>query len=606
MDSEFDILKDLFRNQQTKKGSSCNVHNDSFVSFCKDCREPMCVKCLLIHARSNETHDVKSMNELKNTLDSQLTSVLDQMKKGLDSIDKFKLEEPRENELSGSRQKGIDRIQNLRETVIQMVNNYFDKAHSNWVSLFDDHFLISKQKEQLVSELNLLVKMFLKARAQFNSLDKSKSLGYDDLQEILSTLGGLKSREALDKRIQSFMTRIERASRIQKLPTLAINKSSLSTFLDELKKILDYDFEQSSDKLNSRALAIRTQDTLKAINSSLSPAKNERNIDGTRLIPVVAKNRRMMAFDLAANSFRELPLSEVHSIPQATQMIVAPNQPNRCFLIGGHFFKKASGKSFEFDFMTGEFKSLPTMPTARWLHRCAIWKTMLFAIGGVEGDKEIATNSVELMDIESGNWSALPPLRVPRHSHALCILESSEKGVKNEMKNSAHVYAFGGIGANKQYVELIERFDIERGSWVEFPLKSCVSMQLVGPLATQINDKEIVVFGGLKYRRPIDEKNMESPNGTVWGFNNQTFFIINVEDGFMTMSDHFALPFGLLSTGNQLFTHQKKIYFVANLNTHSTFPEVQNVDYSEETNPHKIVGSLAKEKLDIIDYILFR
>jgi hypothetical protein len=56
-------------------------------------------------------------------------------------------------------------------------------------------------------------------------------------------------------------------------------------------------------------------------------------------LPVIAKNRRMMVFDAALKNFKELMLSEVHSIPQGSQIVIPNKYPNKYFIVGGHLFK---------------------------------------------------------------------------------------------------------------------------------------------------------------------------------------------------------------------------------------------------------------------------
>ena len=99
-------------------------------------------------------------------------------------------------------------------------------------------------------------------------------------------------------------------------------------------------------------------------------------------------------FDLMQTTFKELMLSEIHSIPHGNQIVVSPSQFNQIFLIGGHFFKKASNKVFELDTSTSEFKEHDPMIQARWLHRTTAYKNFIFVSGGVVNDKEIAINSV--------------------------------------------------------------------------------------------------------------------------------------------------------------------------------------------------------------------
>lgn len=94
------------------------------------------------------------------------------------------------------------------------------------------------------------------------------------------------------------------------------------------------------------------------------------------------------------STFKELLLSEIHSIPHGNQIVISPSQFNRIFIIGGHFFKKPSGKIFELDTLTSEFKEHPKMINERWLHRATAYKNQLYVSGGVDNEKEIPINKV--------------------------------------------------------------------------------------------------------------------------------------------------------------------------------------------------------------------
>lgn len=94
------------------------------------------------------------------------------------------------------------------------------------------------------------------------------------------------------------------------------------------------------------------------------------------------------------SSFKELLLSEIHSIPHGNQIVISSSQFNRIFIVGGHFFKKASGKVFELDTLTSEFKEHPPMQNPRWLHRATAYKNQLYISGGVDNEKETPMNKV--------------------------------------------------------------------------------------------------------------------------------------------------------------------------------------------------------------------
>jgi hypothetical protein len=68
---EFVFFKDIIKEE--KEGPSfCEAHDDPFVSYCMTCKKPMCVKCLLAHAKKHELHQVKSLHELRNTLGNNI------------------------------------------------------------------------------------------------------------------------------------------------------------------------------------------------------------------------------------------------------------------------------------------------------------------------------------------------------------------------------------------------------------------------------------------------------------------------------------------------------------------------------------------------------
>ena len=51
-----------------------------------------------------------------------------------------------------------------------------------------------------------------------------------------------------------------------------------------------------------------------------------------------------------------------------------------------------------------------------------------------------------------------------RHSHCAVLFNKLDK---NRQETSTYIYVFGGIGTNNRYVNIIEKFDIERNSWTE-------------------------------------------------------------------------------------------------------------------------------------------
>ena len=85
-----------------------------------------------------------------------------------------------------------------------------------------------------------------------------------------------------------------------------------------------------------------------------------------------------------------------------------------------------------------------------------------------------------------------------RHSHTMILYQAFTSHLKTAKKN-AYLFIIGGIGANQEYINSIERFDIEKNLWQNFQIRNAVELNIVGPFSCQINDQEILIFGGSKY-----------------------------------------------------------------------------------------------------------
>ena len=66
-------------------------------------------------------------------------------------------------------------------------------------------------------------------------------------------------------------------------------------------------------------------------------------------------------------------------------------------------------------------------------------------------------------------------------------------------KKNAFLFVIGGIGDNSNYINTIEKYDIEKSVWSNFVLRNPVEMNMVGPFSCQINEQEIFLFGGYKF-----------------------------------------------------------------------------------------------------------
>ena len=76
-------------------------------------------------------------------------------------------------------------------------------------------------------------------------------------------------------------------------------------------------------------------------------------------------------------------------------------------------------------------------------------------IGGVATTKEQPITSCEKFDIKTNEWKEIAPLKVARHSHG-CVVHHKE----NKGQEPPTIYVFGGVGNKKNYVDVIEEYNI--------------------------------------------------------------------------------------------------------------------------------------------------
>ena len=510
-DQNFQFFEDIMKKNKNTP-SFCEAHNDPFVSYCMHCKKPMCVKCLLAHVKKYDLHSVKSLHEMQNLLGQNIGSIMDLLKTNVERLEKYRMNLSSNSKLNEMKQHGIDKLEALKDRIFNSINLFFLRMRSLWTKMFDESAEMSMQKDLIVKELNMMIKMFLKAKQNHSQMTEHKSntmVDFQELKDLLVLSSLLDSKNKIDSKVTAFLKRLDSTMKNKKYPELRINKMVLNEFHDNFKYLFDFSFDEQLSKANqNKNINLKMPDFYKMKNSRdlfSVPSKNSRNYqfgeflgNANNFIPIIARNRKLMVFDLMQTNFKELMLSEIHSIPHGNQIIICPVQFNRIFIMGGHFFKKASNKVFELDTQTSEFKEHDPMIQGRWLHRVVAYKNLIFVSGGVDNDKELPITSFEIFDVNRNEWRKGAEMLTARHSHSMILFETSTSHLKTAKKLS-FLFLIGGIGSNLEYNNQVERFDIEKNVWTIFHIRNPIQLNIVAPFACQINDQQIIIFGGHKY-----------------------------------------------------------------------------------------------------------
>lgn len=606
MEFRFEYFNDIVKAEDFAT-NQCQLHKDGFVAYCQECRHPLCVQDTLLHARANPHHSVKSFSELKGVLLTTINSITDNLKKNVDKLDRFTVAELKDNDVNAMKQRGLDQIVHLKQQLTDALAKHFDHVQARWISMFDQNHVLSMQKDRLVAELNQLVKMFLKSKQTTNNLEGDRPLVYEDLKAVISTISLLRDKDVVDRRVGEFLGKLEQNSSSYKFPELGVNRLAVNKLLTDLRGLFTFSLDRDFENLNApQPFKIKQEDFFKPKATDLArPGAVAEPVN--KFIPIVAKNRRLMVYDASISTFKEFTLSDLHSIPHAAQIVVSPANQNRFLLVGGHYFKKPSEKVFELDATTSEFVILEGLKVARWMHRTAAHRNVVFVTGGVTSDKEAPTNSVERFDWETRKWIDLKPMIHARHSHVSVIFDPNHKQTLSIDRKPISLFVIGGIGANKRYVSAIERLDLDKGFWTEYVLKNSAPVELVGPFCAQINPKELIIFGGFKYQSG------EGPRGDTktadavlqYPFNNSAILQLSVEEKVISANPHFHLPYGVVNTGNQVICSNSRLFFVGGLNTETFYQDLQEIDFNSQFGLQRVVGALSKDGVALLDHVLF-
>lgn len=583
---------------------------DIYVSYCIECKCPMTVKTLVNHSKMNPKHDVKSIGEMKKYLESSLNSKIDVLKKNLQKIEGYKVAQVDENHLNGLKQQGLTKLAETRDILIEAINHYFNKVEKNWIELFEENFFMNRQKEKVAKELNILAKIHLKAKQTFDGTSNVNVTKFYDLKEGLSTDFMVADSSFINRKCNGFLKKLENLTHVKTYPELQVNKLMINNLYDSLKHLFDFNFDFSIEKLSSsHNFSLKVPDFYKARTDNVKSTYISKQMNTVehpnKYLPVLAKNRRLMVFDLITSQFKELLLSEIHSIPQGNQIAISPVNLYEFYIVGGHFFKKPSNKLFRLNTGTSEFKPLAVLNHPRWMHRVVFYRNFLYAIGGTDNDKELPLASVERYNVDENIWEDLPKLNNARHSHTAVLYQPSDKLAKSD-KRLPTIFVFGGIGVDRRYQTSIERFDIERNSWAVIYFDNSFEFGSINSFGCQINDNEIILFGGSKYLEDMTGPRKEGRSEFItYPFNNPHVYIFNVDEEYVTCNDSFSLPYGVNFACSQPLFEKKKLFFMGNLNSKSSYQNVNVAEFTEEVNTEKLVGAVTREDIQVLDHVLF-
>jgi hypothetical protein len=152
------------------------------------------------------------------------------------------------------------------------------------------------------------------------------------------------------------------------------------------------------------------------------------------------------------------------------------------YVVGGYSLGKVTNALRRYSPEDERWTELDGMHRARAAHGAAVIGDRLYVAGGATEygpDLPAPMASLEVYDLNTGEWSEGPDMPTPRHHFGLVALDGK-------------LYAVGGRDADDFAIDTVERFDPATGRWETLPPLP----QAAGGLAVAATDGEVYAIGG--------------------------------------------------------------------------------------------------------------
>jgi hypothetical protein len=559
---------------------------------------------------------------MKGMLKRKLEEAIESLKKRETKVEQSTLEQKNDvrEKMEGLRSRGLQQIGVMKERVIELVNDFFQNLEEQWHDMFENFNSVQKNKNVILKSIQEYLKDFISMREQYiKHYENDSAVTFTELHGITERVEDHPTDlQDIDEKISRLSDDIKRVTQINLTPKLTFNEKLLETVSDTLSCLAHVTMTSEVDnaeKYGYSNLRITPPDfyqgdTLrKNMNANLATVCN---ISNNKFLPVIAKNRKLLMYEITTLSLKEFPINEVFHIPLQNQLIVSEIDKGTVYISGGHLYKQASNKFFEFQYKQSKFIQLPQLLQARWMHRMVQYKGSVYIIGGVTTTKETPMNSCERYDIKSGEWKEIAPLNIARHSHSVCLHYKEHKTTDPPV-----VFVFGGVGAKRNYVDVIEEYNVQQNTWRVINIKNpIVSPLAAGLFCCSINPQQILVYGGFKHltfeRSEKDrgdtgaQKTDKSKSNNLYDYpyGNFKIWVYNVIEESTRLLDSHQLSYGIFNDGNPIIADNKSLYCIGKFNEKVLHIPTNQLLFSEGENNKMMALKIDSNNFSLQDFIL--
>lgn len=598
------------------------------MSYCPNCFAYYNFQETIAHAKSFPTHKLISVEEMKIMLKRKLEEAIEQLQKRETKVEQSAIEQKNDarERMEGLRARGLQQIGVMKERVIEIVNDFFQNLEEQWHDMFESFSVVQKNKNVILKSLQEYLRDFISLRDSFSKkYEHNNSATFSDLYSVTSRIEGHPEvLGELDERITRLGEEIKRVTQINLTPKLTFNEKLAENIYDSLACFAHVTMTSEVDnaeKYGYSNLRITPPDfyqgdTLrKNMNANLAAVCN---ISNNKFLPVIAKNRKLLMYEITTSSLKEFPINEVFHIPLQNQLMISEVDKGTVYISGGHLYKQACDKFFEFQYKQSKFNQLPQLLQPRWMHRMAQHRNSIFVSGGVGTTKELPIASCEKFDIKQNEWKEIASMKVARHSHGMVVHHKESKG-----QDQPSIFVFGGVGSKKNYVDVIEEYSISQNTWRIVNLKNpMVSPVSAGLFCSSINPQQILIFGGFKHltferedkaagdttsaqRQPTTaDARVKSSVLYDYPYGNFKIWVYNVAEESTRLLDSHQLSYGVFNDGNPVIADQKSLFCIGKFNEKVLHIPTNQLLFSEGDNQKMAALKIDSNNFSLNDFIL--
>ena len=511
---------------QSEIKPTCLHKEAPITSFCtyKSCNRTLCPTCLPSHTHPTSKQIFIPIEEAWHSSQEKALKYVESLKYELEKVN-IQITEL-EIEKSTNDDHGL--IQHNRQNVKKIVKKFYESLENECQRLYSE--IYDKKLDELnriQDKIHGLYSKLTEMQVGLNKKDPKK------MGNLIEDCFNLDIKQELARLSLEFKQIIENnnSKKMNKLPEITTNIEFIlkNVFTESMNLLLKHsEYSQSLSTpmhINDKLLETST------ISSNFivtQPNYFEKNCQHKCLHFFNIEEKSLVVFNI--EDFTPLdPLSKIKPKFEKIKLVSNTDLPIRhrsviipdgsIYLIGGlNKMNIVTTETFKFNWENKMLLSKADMQIARKSFGVCYLNGFISIIGGFNYNDGYL-DSCEKYDVLKDKWSPIANLQGGASSSpSICIYKSG------------FIFKFGGLKSPRTINETIERYDIGNNSWLRFNidiktlndgnetfkflwLSSCV----------QINENEIVVFGGL------DSKNKSSDlSFVVKVVNDEMFRVINV------------------------------------------------------------------------------